>query len=343
VFQGNSRGFGGKGPGEARGVHPPPEPTGPDGSRWLRAVLLVGVLLWVCGGVGSGMGERLPSRVVQRTECRTCHRGPYRHDVDEARDPWCADCHLLHGIGETLGLSRVRRVDQKRSPSSQIEQKMVLIPEGEFLMGDDHFKKSAGPRHIVRLSSYEIDQYDVTNAQYQKYVEATHRPSPPDWIGQSYPPGKENHPVVFVSWFEADAYCRWAGKRLPTEAEWEKAARGTDARVYPWGDKLEIKRANVPNLALGDTTPVNAFEEGRSPFGLYDMAGNVFQWTSDWFLPYPGNTVPHPNYGQKLRVLRGGSFYDCSYYRCGISFQTFNRIALAPSTRAISAGFRCAR
>ena len=210
-------------------------------------------------------------------------------------------------------------------------------------MGEDFYKRSAGLFFFKQKTAYEIDLYDVTNAHYKQFVDATGRRPPSHWRGNEYLSGKANHPVTFVSWGDADAYCRWDGKRLPTEAEWEKAARGTDGRVFPWGNQFEAKRANVPPLGLKETTPVDAFPEGRSPYGLYDMSGNVFQWTSDWFLPYPGNAVPHPNYGEKLKVLRGGSFFDCSYYRCGLSFQTFNRISLAPTTRAISAGFRCAR
>ncbi len=303
---------------------------------------------------GSASSQTVGSTLADpasRKECRVCHKGSARHQIDDSRDPWCANCHQLHNLGNILGLEAyfqraVRAADSRKEPRKGeeiIEQKMVLIPAGEFIMGEDFFKKSAGPRHAVHLDDYQIDLYDVTNAHYQRFVEATKRAPPSHWNGNYFPPGKANHPVTFVNWFDADAYCRWAGKRLPTEAEWEKAARGSDGRIFPWGSKYEPKRANVPPEEIKDTTPVNAFPEGRSPYGLYDMSGNVFQWTADWFLPYPGNQVPHPNFGEKLKVLRGGSFFDCSYYKCGLSFQTFNRISLAPATRAISAGFRCAK
>lgn len=299
---------------------------------------------------GSTSGQTIEPNLADpaaRKECRLCHKGPARHQIDDSRDPWCVNCHRLHNLGDILGLEAyfqraVRAIEPKKGEEI-IEQKMVLIPAGEFIMGEDFFKKNASPRHKIYLDDYHIDLHDVTNAHYKRFVDATRRFPPSHWNRDQYPAGRANHPVTFVSWFDADAYCKWEGKRLPTEAEWEKAARGTDGRMFPWGARFEAKRANVPSEGIQDTTPVNAFPEGKSPYGLYDMSGNVFQWTADWFLPYPGNKVPHPNYGEKLKVLRGGSFFDCSYYNCGLSFQTFNRISLSPATKAISAGFRCAK
>lgn len=312
---------------------------------------LIGFWLFLLPG---GSGEILQRKLedpASREECRVCHQGPFRNQIDDSRDPWCVQCHKLHKIGDILGLETFFKQTRAASEPGKgagkndeiVEQKMVLIPAGEFFMGEDFTKKSLGPRHTVFLDAYYIDQYHVTNAHYKRFVDAAgHRP-PSHWIGTSYPRGKANHPVTFVSWHDAVAFCDWQGKRLPTEAEWEKAARGTDGRVFPWGNHYQAQRANVPNEAIKDTTPVDAFPEGKSPYGVFDMSGNVFQWTSDWFQPYPGNKVPHPNFGEKLKVLRGGSFFDCSYYRCGISFQTYNRISLALTTRAISAGFRCAK
>ena len=321
------------------------------GKRCFYFVLLLAPLFILLTDTAGKVLSRKGVNPAEQEACRLCHKGPYRHQIDDTRDPWCVPCHALHGVGTTLGLAtyqkQLLRISGKGRPGGDmpeiIPQKMVLIPAGEFIMGEDFSKKSLGPRHRVYLDDYYIDQYHVTNAQYRRFVAATGRRPPSHWFGDTPPPGKENHPVAFVSWFDADAYCRWAGKRLPTEAEWEKAARGTDGRMFPWGKKYLTGRANVWQEKYKDTTPVNAFPAGRSPYGLYDMAGNLFQWTSDWFLPYPGNKTPHPNFGTTLKVLRGGSFYDCSNYRCGISFQTFNRIALLPQTRAISAGFRCAK
>jgi len=225
---------------------------------------------------------------------------------------------------------------------------MVLIPAGEFLMGTDERLPDEGPAHKVTLPAYYIDKYEVTNLQYRKFNEATRRRSPAHWRNRTYPRGKADHPVTNVSWYDARDYCQWAGKRLPSEAEWEKAARGSDGRTYPWGNEFDIARANTPLRwsaigREGDTTPVGAFEGGVSPYGVYDMSGNVWEWTASWYLPYPGNTRASESYGKRYRVLKGGSWFDCSFYRCGISAPVFNRAFFSPKTRNDSFGFRCAR
>ncbi len=311
--------------------------------------LILAPLLFFLRGTSGEIASKKKVDPYEREDCRACHKGPQMHQIDDSRAPWCVPCHRMHDVGTTLGLKtyskQLLRLAEEKSGTAEgiVPQEMVLIPSGAFMMGENFSKKSLGPRHKVSLDDYYMDRYHVTNAHYQVFVDATRRLPPPHWFGTQYPPAKANHPVSFVSWFDAEAYCRWAGKRLPTEAEWEKAARGTDGRMFPWGTAYEKLRANIYQEGYKDTTPVDRFPEGKSPYGIYDMAGNLFQWTSNWFLPYPGNEVPHPNFGETLKVLRGGSFYDCSNYRCGISFQTFNRISLLPQTRAISAGFRCAK
>jgi formylglycine-generating enzyme required for sulfatase activity len=298
------------------------------------------------------LSEELPPplpAVVNETLCRTCHAAqPVAPPPELASNPECLKCHNagVIPIEATLVKNPIRRdaPPMRSSKRRVVTNRMVLIPAGTFVMGDDHFKKAVQPRHEMYVNAFYIDRYDVTNEEYKVFVDATgHRPLPSHWRGDRYPPGKENHPVIFVSWFDANDYCHWAGERLPSEAEWEKAARGTDGRTYPWGNKLDMTKANIPYLRIGDTTPVDRFEHGKSPYGVYDMAGNVFQWTADWFKSYAGNDFHHPNFGGMFRVLRGGSYYDCSYYHCGPSFPTYNRIALTPETRAVSLGFRCAR
>lgn len=315
----------------------------------LYAILLIVPLLFFLKETFGEIVSQKKRDPYEREDCRVCHRGPQKHQIDDSRGPWCVPCHTTHNVGTTLGLAtyskQLLRLVEKGNdkPDGLIKQEMVFIPAGAFIMGENFSKKSLGPRHTVFLDAYYIDRYHVTNAHYQDFVDAVGLHPPSHWFGMRHRPAKANHPVSFVSWFDADAYCQWAGKRLPTEAEWEKAARGTDGRMFPWGTNYEKRYANVYQEGYTDTSPVNSFPKGKSPYGVYDMAGNLFQWTTDWFLPYPGNDVPHPNFGKTLKVLRGGSFYDCSNYRCGISFQTFNRISLLPQTRAISAGFRCAK
>jgi formylglycine-generating enzyme required for sulfatase activity len=285
--------------------------------------------------------------VVNEPFCRTCHaKGPAAPPPEFSSNPECLKCHNTGVVPAeaTLAKSGMSRDFTLIRSAGRLKDRMILVPAGAFVMGDDSFKKAVRPHHEMYLDAFYIDSYDVTNLQYKEFLNATgYGTFPAHWRGGTYPPGKENHPVTFVSWFDANDYCHWTGGRLPSEAEWEKAARGTDGRTYPWGNDLDKTKANVPYLKIGDTTPVNRFEQGKSPYGLYDMAGNVFQWTADWFKSYAGNDFVHPNFGGMLRVLRGGSFYDCSYYRCGPSFPTYNRIALTPETRAVSLGFRCAK
>lgn len=224
---------------------------------------------------------------------------------------------------------------------------MALIPEGTFIMGTDNRQPDEGPAHKVTLRAYYIDIYEVTNLQYKHFIDETHRRSPKHFSNRTYPEGKTDHPVTQVSWKDANAYCRWAGKRLPTDQEWEKAARGKDQRFFPWGNEFNPINANTPqrwgNLGLeGDTTPVGSFNAGVSPYGIFDMSGNVWEWTSSWYQAYPGDTHITENYGQKYKTLKGGSWWDCSFYKCGISAPVYNRSFFLRSTKNSSFGFRCA-
>ena len=185
------------------------------------------------------------------------------------------------------------------SPSHPFEPEMILIPAGEFLMGSDPSKdkqaqKNEQPQHRLSLSDYYIAKTPVTNAQYEAFVKATGHRQPNHW-GNGQPPKDEaDHPVVYVYWKDAVAYCRWlaeaTGKpyRLPTEAEWEKAARGPDGRIYPWGNEWDSKRCNTAEGGKRSTTPVGAYPAGASPYGVLDMAGNVWEYcATKWGKPYP--------------------------------------------------------
>jgi formylglycine-generating enzyme required for sulfatase activity len=222
---------------------------------------------------------------------------------------------------------------------------MVEIPAGEFIMGKEEIiGPDDSPRHKVYLDTYWIDQTDVTNAMFAKCVQAgsctfniEHAPTEIHYGKPDY----ANHPVVYVTWYQAVDYCRWAGRRLPTEAEWEKAARGTDGRPFPWGKKpVDSRLANYNDL-INDTTPVGSYPSGASPYGLLDMAGNVRQWVADWFdaLFYRNSPLQNPlgpGLGEK-RVLRGGSFKDPAN---GVRVTV--RFAHVPGSAGMNRGFRCA-
>jgi len=155
---------------------------------------------------------------------------------------------------------------------------MVYVEGGEFIFGADSDKKDESPQQTLYVDGFNIDVNPVTSAEYKVFVDATGHRAPRNWKEGQIPAGKEDHPVVWVTWEDATAYAEWAGKRLPTEAEWEKAARGTDGRTYPWGDAFDSGKCNSREANIGKTSPVGQFPEGASAYGALDMAGNVWEW-----------------------------------------------------------------
>jgi formylglycine-generating enzyme required for sulfatase activity len=193
---------------------------------------------------------------------------------------------------------------------------MVLVPEGELRMGNERGRsglraagQNEGPVHSVHVRAFYIDRFEVTNQHYRRFCEATGRPSPAD---PSAFPGYLNrldYPVINVSWDDAKAFADWAGKRLPTEAEWERAARGGDSRLYPWGNEYQAGKANLQDAApIPSIAAVGSFQEDRSPFDVMDMAGNVFEWVEDRYALYPGNPGKFADSERSHRVVRGGGF-----------------------------------
>ncbi len=223
---------------------------------------------------------------------------------------------------------------------------MVLIPAGSFTMGQDGSKPKNGPAHSVDLPDYEIDRFEVTNEEFAWFVENTgyttyaEENSSKNWSDAAE--GKGNHPVVYVTWDDATAYCEWAGKRLPTEAEWEKAARGDDGRVYPWGNDFVAENGNFYEGGIRGTTAIGSFGSGASPYEVMDLAGNVREWVEDYFLAYEGQAADaDPFFGEENRVNRGGGWFDGED---GELVTTYNRNAGPPGTSANDdIGFRCVR
>lgn len=239
---------------------------------------------------------------------------------------------------------------------------MAPIPAGEFLMGTDEVDETdfaaeqgiikpwfvdEGPSHKVYLPLYYIDRHEVTHSKYAEFIRAKKRNPPSYWENGVYAKGSDPFPVVMVRWQEAQDYCNWKKGRLPTEAEWEKAARGADGRHYPWGMAFDIRKANVGG-ATKDLTPVGAYVFGQSPYGVFDMIGNVWEWTADWYRPYPGSKYQSKEYGKQVKVIRGNSWSSIGHFPPEIeselvkhhSTATF-RLYAPPDSAINDVGFRC--
>ena len=246
---------------------------------------------------------------------------------------------------------------------------MVLIPAGDFLMGSKPSDGAVGiqvgvdelPQQRVYLKAFFIDKYEVTNVQYYEYVKSGRGYAPATWndtqhpmgkLGRRWPigtppPGEEHYPVTDTDWYDARAYCTWAGKRLPAEAEWEKAARGTDGRRFPWGDDADPRKANTLESGVRWARAVGSYPDDVSPYGVYDMIGNVAEWVDDWYHPYPGSTLQRGAFGH-YPVLRGGSWatpvYPFARAAARLPFEQ-----LPPKSRSdhwhtgFDKGFRCAK
>lgn len=252
---------------------------------------------------------------------------------------------------ETAKAASTGKIPAEAAKLLEKHPEMVFVPEGEFLMGNDNDSDADNmpvdparresvsrmlliaaekPEHKVFVKGFLIDKYEVTNADYKKF-----RPS------HEFTPEQGDHPVTGISWHDASAYARWAGKRLPTEREWEKAARGVDGRKWPWGDIFERGRCNLGSAVA----PVGSFEGDRSPYGVYDMAGNVQEWTSSNFIAYPGNSATEVTFDPRKKVVRGSCYGGNDFLaRCSMRFCSLpGEPGARPQQDNYSViGFRCA-
>jgi formylglycine-generating enzyme required for sulfatase activity len=282
-------------------------------------------------------------REGSRGGARVVRGGAFVHGAGEAR------CSYRHGMlpgamDHYVGF----RVAAPPDVSADVID-LVDVPAGVVWLGNDA-RPSRGaappdeaPRHDCDVDAVELAATPVTNEQYAAFLRTTGRAAPIHWGDGTIPEGLERHPVTHVDWHSASEFCAWVGGRLPTEAEWEKGARGGDLRLYPWGDEApDPRRANAgAGLKHGGTTTVGSAPDGASPYGLLDMAGNVWEWVSTAYRPYPydaGDGREDPA-SDESRVLRGGSFASLTagHVRCA------RRSASRPGRRSAHIGFRVAR
>ena len=232
-----------------------------------------------------------------------------------------------------------------------VPEGMVLVPAGDALIGDDKGDPNEGARRTVSLPSYFIDRTEVTNGVYHEFVLDTGRAAPGTgvdwaerwaWVGGKPKPGTEGDPVFLVTWQDADAYCAWAGKRLPREQEWERAARGDDGRRWAWGDEWGQPETRC-NWFDGEghpdghahVAPADSYPEGASPFGVLNMTGNVWEWVADAYVEHPWE---EGEVAANYRIVRGGSWYTNNWYWMRASFRYF----LPADEVSTIYGFRCA-
>lgn len=264
------------------------------------------------------------------------------------RAPWVIAGVGVIALGIVLAVVTLTRREPEpisitpKQPSLPVAPKgMVYIPGGEFLMGNDGGDEYAKPAHKVSVNAFFMDANEVTCEEYQKFIQAKDHKTPPSWNDGSYPPGASRQPVTGVDWNDASAYAQWANKRLPTEEEWEFAARGTTGAVYPWGNdwKSGVANAHGARKGLADV----ASYRNASPFGLFDMVGNAWEWTSTSIHSYPGGAIPEDKLTQaereKIKVLRGGC-----YLTNNLEATTTYRSGWPTSgSKYDQTGFRCAQ
>ncbi len=254
---------------------------------------------------------------------------------------------------------------QESARDNPLEGDMVYIPPGHFIFGTDQTDEAAEalslgipkpwyadekPEQKVFLKGFYIDRYEVTYRRYKIYVDDVGAIPPPNWKDGGFPPGRDDYPIVWVNWYDAANFCQWAGKKLPTEKQWERAARGTEGLRYPWGNTFRLEYANLSPRAGSQNTlqPVGTHPRGRSPEGVHDLIGNVWEWVEDDYAPYQGGTYTSEYYGQGLKVIRGQSAMDIGHFPGELYPRALRKFARSgyrqfayPDEPAQDIGFRC--
>ncbi|MFQ5597046.1 MAG: formylglycine-generating enzyme family protein [Nitrospiria bacterium] len=235
---------------------------------------------------------------------------------------------------------------------------MIRIPAGPFIMGSNDvdeekiegelgnkkpFYLDEHPERTIFLPDFLIDRFEVTHQDYAPFIQERTRNPPPYWGGIDHPRGQALLPVVEVNWYEAQDFCHARGKRLPTEAEWEKAARGPNGNLYAWGNAFDPAKGNVSAGTHGGIMMVGRFSHDRSFYGLYDMTGNVMEWTADWYQQYPGGDYESADFGEQYKVARGDAYGDSGHYSLPIFSRLTYRQNVYPEERLPFLGFRCAK
>ncbi len=253
----------------------------------------------------------------------------------------------------------------ENAKENSLEGQMVFIPAGHFVFGTNQTDETAealsmgipkpwyadeSPEKKIFLKGFYIDQFEVTNRRYKIYVDDIGAEPPQNWENNNYTEGRDKHPVAWVSWYDAANFCQWADKNLPSEKQWERVARGTDGKKYPWGDAFDIQSANLAH-ATGQKTKlkaVGAFPQGASPDGVHDLIGNVWEWVEDDYNPYPGNTYKSEYYNAGLKVIRGHSASDIGHFPGTAYLSALKKFAQSgyrqyanPDEPGQDLGFRC--
>ena len=316
--------------------------------NWVKAGLLAGAILSVTVITIALIGYNIFVRYAQQSSTPIAAANTTVVVLDEQTSQPSIEAAPMETALLASTITPVPEEETEINTSEIDGMQLIFIPEGVFTMGDGSGNADESPEHEIYLNAFWIDQTEITNKQYEACVQAGECPEAlsvgsyarPDYYTN---PQYANYPVIYINYLQAQAYCSWTERRLPTEAEWEKAARGTDGRIYPWGNTAPNPDLLNFNRNVGDTSAVGSYPNGASPYGVMDMAGNVSEWVADWYDPkyYIGSlrlNPPGPVTGIE-RVLRGGNWEDTEISR----IRVVDRIPRLPQARSErSIGFRCA-